>query len=136
MASNETELLNQMADELELDDSLKAQIIRKENEMPSIMSASEARGDAARSPKEASELERLTYQIQAIHGDAEGIYHRVSSIADDVFGSSAPANVTNLDKTSGESIKSPKIYNLGMNVERLEKLIQRIHTEINRLEKL
>jgi len=96
-------------------------------------------GPAPSSEKPQSLLEELSHRANSVLNDAEGVLKRLNSIANDVFGPQPPSSMTTGDKTiadSANNIKPSRISALGKQLAQMERLIQNIHTEINRFERL
>jgi len=96
-------------------------------------------GPAPSNEKPQSLLEELSHRANSVLNDAEGVLKRLNSIANEVFGPQTTSAMTSGDKTiadSANNIKPSRILALGKQLAQMEKLIQNIHTEINRFERL
>lgn len=91
---------------------------------------------ASEASSQLGELDNLLFRADDIIDKAEAAINRLKAVADNILGEQ-PQNATGAGNVSPmKEGKIPKITNLGNKLSKLDNTMARLHSEINRFEKL
>lgn len=111
--------------------------VKKEMKMaPTVDNNYNLAGQGVPAPDKSSELDQVIASINSAIDTAQKALYRLGSKNADIFGPSPPSDKASDGSNGSVSTKLPKISLLNQTVARLHSVMESLHQELNKLERL